>query len=89
MPFLLNVGGLDLGKEFDLIEEGVLGSIGNPKSSTIFQSDDFDLLCFIKSPVSGCLEPDSARGRISSESASTVITHGFLYKYFVFTLDLL
>ena len=43
MPFLLNVGGLDLGKEFDLIEEGVLGSIGNPKSSTIFQSDDFDL----------------------------------------------
>ena len=86
MPFLLNVGGLDLGKEFDLIEEGVLGSIGNPKSSTIFQSEDFDLLCFIKSPFSGCLEPDSARGRISSKSTGTVITHGYLYEYILHVL---
>ena len=64
LPFLLKVGGLDLGNELDLIVEGVLGSKGNPKSSTNFQSVDFDLLCFIKSPLSLCLEPDSARGRV-------------------------
>lgn len=44
LVFFKTGGVLDLGKELDLTEEGVRGSSGKPKSSTV-PSVDFDLLC--------------------------------------------